>query len=113
MEHTQFKVKGHINKTTPYALNLLVLYDGNGNTTGTIQGVAVGGNVITNVSTQGTYQVNTDCSYTSSVIKADGTTGNYSGIVFDDGDKFISIETDFDTIINIKGERVRNYYSSH
>ena len=76
--------QGYVNNTDPYALNSLVTYDGNGKVGGTILASSIAGNVRTNVPSQGTYQVNSDCSVTISVPRDNGTTSNFSGFVFDD-----------------------------
>ncbi len=99
---------GYVNNTDPYALNSLVTYDGNGSFSGTILVRSIAGNVVTNVSTQGTYQVNSDCSFTQSATRSDGTTANYSGAIFADENKFALTQTDSGTIVNVKGERVRH-----
>jgi len=105
--------RGYVNNTEPYVSNVLSTYDGNGQTTGTILARSIGGNITTNLGTQGTYQVNSDCSFTASYTRTDGTTINYSGVVYDDGDKFSSTETDSGTVVNIQAERVRKYYPNH
>ena len=101
--------QGYLNNTDPYALEGLLTYDGNGKITGTILVRSVAGQVTTNLPTQGTYQVNSDCSFTLSFQRTDGTTANYSGVVYDDGNKFSFTQTDPGTIVNTKGERVKNY----
>ena len=104
---------GFLNNTDPYALNGSITFDGDGKVTGTILVRSIAGTVTTNFGTQGTYQVNSDCSLTASFTRTDGTTSNYSGVVFDDGNKFSFTQTNPGTIVNLKGERVRNYYPSH
>ncbi len=104
---------GYLNNTEPYAINALDTFDGNGKIAGTVLARSIAGIVTTNVALQGTYQVNSDCSFTASFTRTDGTTANYSGVVFDDGNKFGYTQTDSGTIVNIKGERVRNHYPSH
>jgi len=69
--------------------------------------------VTTNLATQGTYDVNSDCSFTATFTRTDGTTANYSGVVYDNGNKFGYTETDPGTIFNIQGERVNKYNASH
>ncbi|MBN4004575.1 hypothetical protein [Nostoc sp. LPT] len=104
---------GYVNNTEPYVLNVLSTYDGNGKATGTILVRSIAGKVTTNLGTQGTYQVNSDCSFTASYRRTDGTTVNYSGVVYDDGDKFSLTETDSGTVVNIQAQRVRKYYPNH
>jgi len=99
---------GYVNNTEPYALNVLATYDGKGSFSGTVLVRSIAGNVTTNVPTQGTYQVNSDCSFTQTGTRSDGTTANYSGAIFDDGNKFALTQTDPGTIDNVKGERVRH-----
>ena len=97
---------GYLNKTQPYALNALDIFDGNGKVVGTVLVRSVGGTITTNTAVKGTYQVKSDCSFTSSFIRADGTSANYSGVLFNDGNKFGYTQTDPGTIVNLKGERV-------
>ncbi|MEH2419682.1 MAG: hypothetical protein V7K48_01635 [Nostoc sp.] len=97
---------GYLNKTQPYALNALNTFDGNGKVVGTVLVRSVGGTITTNTAVKGTYQVKSDCSFTSSFIRADGTSANYSGVLFNDGNKFGYTQTDPGTIVNLKGERV-------
>ena len=104
---------GYLNKTDPLALTALITYDGNGNVNGTILARSVAGNVTTNIRTQGTYQVNSDCSFTQSFLRSDGTTSNYSGALSDDGNKYFLSQTDSGTIVNGQAERVGHYYRSH
>ncbi len=104
---------GYLNNTDPYALNALDTFDGNGKVAGTILVRSVAGNVTTNLGTQGTYQVNSDCSFTVSFTRADGTSSNYSGAIFDNGNKAGFTQTDSGSIVNLKGERVRNHYPSY
>ena len=104
---------GYLNTTDPLALTALITFDGNGNVSGTILSRSVAGNVTTNIHTQGTYQVNSDCSFTQSFVRSDGTTSNYSGVLSDDGNKYFLSETDPGTIVNGQAERVRHYYLSH
>ena len=104
---------GYLNQTDPLALTALITYDGNGNVNGTILTRSVAGNVTTNIPTQGSYQVNSDCSFTQSFVRSDGTTANYSGALSDDGNKYFLSETDSGTIVNGQAERVRHFYRSH
>jgi hypothetical protein len=99
---------GFLNKTQPVALNALNNYDGTGKVTGTILVRSVAGTITTNVATQGTYQVKSDCSFTVSFTRVDGTTANYSGLVFDNGNKVSYTQTDPNTIVNLEGEKVYN-----
>jgi hypothetical protein len=96
---------GFVNNTDPFAQNGLLTYDGNGKITGTILVRSVAGQVRTNIATQGTYQVNSDCSFTASFQRTDGTTANYSGVVYDNSNKFSFTQTDPGTIANTNGER--------
>ncbi|MGF1938901.1 MAG: hypothetical protein RM347_031865 [Nostoc sp. ChiQUE02] len=101
----QTQGSGYLNGNT-YALTVLSTFDGMGNITGTILVRSLAGNVITNVPTEGTYKVNSDCSVTAILKRSDGTTANYSGVVYDNGDKYGWTQTDFNTVINLQGERV-------
>ncbi|MDF5733097.1 MAG: hypothetical protein PUP92_35200 [Rhizonema sp. PD38] len=101
--------EGYFNYTDPYSTTALNTFDGNGKVTGTVLARSIAGQITTNLSFQGTYQVNPDCSLTASYTRADGTTANYSGVVYDDGNKFGYTQTDPGTIVNIKGERVNRY----
>jgi hypothetical protein len=65
---------GYLNNTDPYVVNAINIYDGNGKVTGTIVARSIAGNVTTNLNTQGTYQVNSDCSLTVTFTRTDGTT---------------------------------------
>ena len=103
---------GYVNKTDPYTINALLTYDGNGNVKGTILVRSIAGKVTTNIATQGTYKVNSNCSLIESFTRSDGTTSNYSGALFDDGNKYALTQTDSGTIVNVQGERVRHYYQS-
>ncbi|MGI2908299.1 hypothetical protein [Tolypothrix sp. VBCCA 56010] len=102
---------GFVNNTDPLAVTGLLTFDGNGNVNGTILVRSIAGNVTTNIRTQGTYQVNSDCSLTQSFTRNDGTTANYSGAIFDDGNKYALSQTDPGTIVNVQAERVRRYQS--
>ena len=104
---------GYVDSTKSYAFTALNNYDGNGNIKITVLAVSVAGNVTTNLSPQGTYQVNSDCSLTISIIAPNGRTSNYSGVLFDDNNKYAITETNSGTIVNVKAERVRHYYPSH
>ena len=108
-----FQGGGYLNNTDPYAISASNTYDGNGKITGTILVRSIAGNVTTNINTQGTYQINSDCSVTVSFVRSDGTTSNYSGFVFDDANKVEYTQTDPGTIVNLKGERIKNYDPSH
>ncbi|MDF5736402.1 MULTISPECIES: hypothetical protein [unclassified Nostoc] len=96
---------GYLNKTQPYALNALDTFDSFGKVTGTVLVKSVAGTITTNIATKGTYHVKTDCSFTASFIRADGTSANYSGVVLDNGSKFGLTQTDPGAIVNLKGER--------
>jgi hypothetical protein len=100
---------GYLNKTEPYALTTLITFHGNGKITGTILSRSIAGTVTTNLGTQGTYNVNSDCSFTATFTRTDGTTANYSGVVYDNGNKYAYTETDAGSIVNIKAERVNKY----
>jgi hypothetical protein len=102
--------KGYVNNTAPAAQTALNNFDGNGKMTGTVVARSVGGNVGTNIGIQATYQVNSDCSFTLNVTRTDGTTANYSGVVYDNGNKFAQTETDPGTTFNVQGEKVNSYY---
>ncbi|MEH1875288.1 hypothetical protein [Nostoc sp.] len=97
---------GFLNKTQPYALNALNKYDGTGKVTGSVVVRSIAGTITTNITVQGTYQVKSDCTFTVSFTRADGTTANYSGVVFDGGNKINYTQTDPDTIVNLKAEKV-------
>lgn len=101
--------EGYVNYTQPYAITSIITYNGDGTSGGTVLANSVAGNVTTNVATRGKYQVNSDCSVTISVTRDNGTTANFSGVIFDDGNKFNVTQTDAGTIVNLKGERIRNY----
>lgn len=103
---------GYLNKTQPYALNALDNFDSFGKVTGTVLVKSVAGTVTTNIATKGTYHVKTDCSFTASFIRADGTSANYSGVVLDNGSKFGLTQTDPGAIVNLKGERNLVYLNS-
>ncbi|MEH1901509.1 MAG: hypothetical protein V7L04_08860 [Nostoc sp.] len=96
---------GYLNKTQPYALNALDTFDSFGKVTGTVLVKSVAGTITINIATKGTYHVKTDCSFTASFIRADGTSANYSGVVLDNGSKFGLTQTDPGAIVNLKGER--------
>lgn len=87
-----------ITEFTPQCTSL-VTYDGNGNFTGIVLARSIAGNVTTNIANKGTYLVNSDCSFTLSVTRADGTSANFSGVVYDDGNKSDVTETDSGTIV--------------
>lgn len=103
---------GFVNNTDPAVQTVLNTFDGNGKMTGTILARSVAGNVRTNVSIQATYQVSSDCSFTLSVTRTDGTTANYNGVVYDNGNKFTQTQTDPGTTFNVRGERLNSYYRS-
>ena len=103
----------YLNNTQPYAIDALDTFDGNGKVTGTVLVTSIAGKVITNLPVKGTYLVNSDCSFSASFTRADGTTANYSGVVFDNGNKFGYTQTDPGAIVNIKAERVKPYYRSY
>lgn len=105
--------EGYINYTQPYVITSLITYNGDGTSGGTVLASSVAGNVTTNVTTSGKYQVNSDCTLTISVTRSNGTTANFSGAIFDDGNKFSVTQTDVGTTVNLKGERVRNSHSSY
>ncbi len=105
--------QGYLNNTDPFAITSLVTYDGNGNFTGIVLARSIAGNVTTNIANKGTYLVNSDCSFTLSVTRGDGTSANFSGVVYDDGNKNDVTETDSGTIVNYTSERVRKSYPSH
>ncbi|WP_375506278.1 hypothetical protein [uncultured Nostoc sp.] len=96
---------GYLNTST-YALNVLDTFDGKGKVAGTILVRSIAGNVITNLPTEGTYKVNSDCSMTATFKRSDGTTANYSGVLYDNGNKFGWTQTDVNTVVNLQGERV-------
>ena len=77
--------EGYVNYTQPYAITSIITYNGDGTSGGTVLANSVAGNVTTNVATRGKYQVNSDCSLTISVTRDNGTTANFSGVIFDDG----------------------------
>jgi hypothetical protein len=104
---------GYLDYTKPFAFTALNTYDGNGHIKIALLAVSVAGNVGTNVSSQGTYQVNSDCSLTITTISANGMTSNNSGVLFDDNNKYAITDTNSGTIVNIKAERVRHLYKSH
>ncbi|MDF5715538.1 MAG: hypothetical protein PUP93_17065 [Rhizonema sp. NSF051] len=109
----KYKSTGYINNTDPYALEGILTFDGNGKISGTILVRSIAGQVTTNLPTQGTYQVNSDCSFTASFLRTDGTSANYSGVAYDDGNKFGYTQTNPGTIVTTRGERVKNYNSYH
>ena len=105
--------EGYINYTQPDAITSRITQNADGTSGGTVLASSVAGNVTTNVATRGKYQVNSDCTVTISVTRDNGTTANFSGVIFDDGHQFNVTETDAGTIVNLKGERVTNYYSAY
>jgi len=104
---------GYTNNTDPVVQTALNNFDGNGRMTGTILARSVAGNVRTNVGIQATYQVNSDCSFTLSVTRTDGTTANYNGVVYDNGKKFVQTQTDPGNTFNVRGQKVNPYYRSY
>jgi hypothetical protein len=98
------------NADQPYAINVLNDYDGQGNANATILVLSVAGKVQTNLHSQGKYQVNSDCSYTQTSTRADGTSVDYAGVVFDDGNKIAITQIDAGTVTNQTGERLNRYY---
>lgn len=105
----EFQWGGYLNKKN-YVLNALITFDGNGKVMGTILVRNVDGNITINLPTQGTYKIKSDCSITTTFTRRDGTTANYSGVVYDDGKKLGLTETDITTVVNLKGERVSTSY---
>lgn len=101
----QTQGSGYLNGST-YALAVLSTFDGMGNIKGTILVRSLAVNVINNVPTEGIYKVNNDCSVTATLKRNDGTTANYSGVVYNNGDKYGWTQTDFNTVVNLQGERV-------
>ena len=97
---------GFLNKTQPYALNALNNYDGIGKVTGSVVVRSIAGTITTNIAVQGTYQVKSDCTFTVSFTRTDGTSANYSGVVFDNGNKINYTQTDPNTIVTLKAEKV-------
>ena len=105
----EFQGGGYVNNTDPFAFNAINNYDGNGNMKGTILAIVVAGNVKTNLPTQGKYQVNSDCIVTISVTRNDGSTANYIGFLYDNSRKLNYTGTDSGAIVNLKGERIKDY----
>lgn len=104
---------GYVNYSDLLTQNAINVFDGKGKITGTILVKSVAGNITTNFDSGGTYQVNSDCSFSASYAREDGSTGNFSGFVFGDGNKFVFSQTDSGSNHTARGERIRNDYPSH
>lgn len=104
---------GYLNYSDLFTQTAINVFDGNGKITGTILVRSIAGDITTNLSTGGTYQVNSDCSFSASYTREDGSSANFSGFVFGDGNKFVFSETDSGSNVTARGERIRKDYPSH
>lgn len=89
----------------PTAINS---FDGNGKITSTIWAASIVGNLKIHPGPGGTYQVNSDCSFTATYTRYDGSTGHFSGIVNIDGNNFVFSQTDPGSNVTAKGTRTNN-----
>lgn len=107
------QLSGFLNTNSPLASTVLITFDGNGNLSGTILARSLGGNVTTNLPTRGVYRVTEDCVITSSTIRDDGSSANYTGVVINEGNKFYQTQADSDSTVNVVAERVKPQRSQY